>query len=219
MPDPQIDTPEWLTSPNLVPYEIALADMTARADAIALGQARERIWLLEHPPLYTAGTSAKAADLVLPDRFPVHQAGRGGEYTYHGPGQRIAYVHLNLVRRGKDVRLYVSQLESWIITVLAEFGIAGERRAGRVGVWVIDATGREAKIAALGVRVKRWVTLHGISINVTPDLSHFTGIIPCGLANYGVTSFEALGKTISMSDLDAALTHYFPFIFGDIAAK
>ncbi len=217
MTQTKIEPPEWQISPHPVPYELALADMTARAEAIAKGTTRERIWLLEHPPLYTAGTSAKLSDLLLPDLFPVHVAGRGGEYTYHGPGQRIAYVHLNLAQRGKDVRCYVNQLENWIIATLAEFGIKGERRDGRIGVWVIEVSGREAKIAALGVRVKRWVTLHGISINVSPDLSHFKGIIPCGIASYGVTSFEALGKAVSIAELDAALTYHFPFIFGDIA--
>lgn len=212
---------EWTTPPGLAPYAETLAAMEARAAAIADGTAAEAIWLLEHPPLYTAGTSAKPADLTDPDRFPVHSAGRGGQYTYHGPGQRVAYVMLDLNQRGRDVRQFVCALENWVIATLAEFGVKGMRRPGRVGVWVIrhdrpanpDGTPHEAKIAAIGVKLRRWVSFHGISINVEPDLGHFSGIVPCGIAHHGVTSLVDLGLPVTMADLDAALTASFPRAF------
>ena len=182
---------EWRLSPDPVPYEAAVAEMEARADAIFSEQKPELIWLLEHPPLYTAGTSAKGADLIDPARFPVYTSGRGGQYTYHGPGQLVAYVHLDLNKRGRDVRHHVHSLESWAIAALAAYGIAGERREGRPGIWVRKPGGGDAKIAAIGVRVRRWVTFHGIAVNVCPDLSHFSGIVPCGIADAGVTSIEA----------------------------
>ncbi|PCD77114.1 lipoate-protein ligase B [Pseudothioclava arenosa] len=204
---------EWIHSDGLVPYEEALAFMEARAGAIARGEAEEAIWLLEHPPLYTAGTSAKPADLVDPDRFPVYEAGRGGQYTYHGPGQRIIYVMLDLNKRGRDVRAFVAALEGWVIAALAEFNIKGEIREGRVGVWVtrpdkapnLDGSPREDKIAAIGVKLRKWVSFHGISINVEPDLSHFQGIVPCGIREHGVTSLVDLGLPVTMDDLDTAL--------------
>jgi lipoyl(octanoyl) transferase len=212
------DPINWDTAPELVAYPDALADMEARAAAIFAREAPERVWLLEHPPLYTAGTSAKPSDLIQPERFPVYDAGRGGQYTYHGPGQRIAYVQLNLGERGKDIRCYVHALEQWIIDCLGEFGVTGERRAGRVGVWVVLADGSEAKIAALGVRVRKWVSLHGISLNVAPDLSHFSGIVPCGIAQHGVTSLAHLGKTTSMAEVDLSLMRHFPNVLQRLAA-
>jgi lipoyl(octanoyl) transferase len=204
---------EWITTDGLTGYAAAVAFMEARAAAIAAGEADECIWLLEHPPLYTAGTSAKIADLVDPDRFPVHQAKRGGQYTYHGPGQRVAYVMLDVARRGHDVRCFVRDLEAWIIAALAEFNVTGEIRPGRVGVWVTrpdqppgpDGALREDKIAALGIRLRKWVSFHGLSINVDPDLSHFDGIVPCGIRDHGVTSLVGLGLPVTMADLDAAL--------------
>lgn len=197
---------EWKFSKNPVEYADALAFMNKRVEAIHNGEAAECIWLLEHPPLYTAGTSAKDSDL-LDNRFPVYEAGRGGEYTYHGPGQRVAYVMLDLKRRQKkpDVKKYVWQLEEWIIRTLAEFDVKGERRCGRVGIWVKRDEGREDKIAAIGVRIRRWVTLHGIAINVNPDLSHFGGIVPCGIKEHGVTSLADLGKVHDFDALDTAL--------------
>ncbi|MFC4592945.1 lipoyl(octanoyl) transferase LipB [Sphingobium tyrosinilyticum] len=200
---------EWRVDSAPVDYPAALADMEARAMAIFEGEARERVWLLEHPPLYTAGTSAHPAELIDP-RFPVHEAGRGGRYTYHGPGQRIGYLNIDLRERGKDVRNFVHHLEGWMIDALADLGVAARRADGRIGIWTDDLDGREAKIGALGIRVRRWVTLHGFSINVDPDLSHFGGIVPCGLAEYPVTSLAALGKTASMAALDAALEAHFP---------
>jgi len=200
---------EWRVDAAPVEYPAALADMEARAAAIFAGEARERVWLLEHPPLYTAGTSANPAELIDP-RFPVHEAGRGGRYTYHGPGQRIGYLNIDLRERGKDVRNFVHHLEGWMIDALAELGVAARRAEGRIGIWTDDLDGREAKIGALGIRVRRWVTLHGFSINVDPDLSHFGGIVPCGLAEYPVTSLAALRKTASMPALDAALDAHFP---------
>ena len=188
--------------------------MKERAAAIAAGDAPELIWLLEHPPLYTAGTSADPADLVAPDRFEVHQTGRGGQYTYHGPGQRVAYAMLDLRKRGRDVSAFVRALEQWIIDALAAFNVSAERRCGRVGVWVVRSDGREEKIAAIGVRLKKWVSFHGISINVNPDLSHFTGIIPCGIQDHGVASLVSLGKDVSMADMDTALKVSFEAIFG-----
>lgn len=208
---------DWRLSPDPVPYEQAVAEMEARAAAIAAGAAAEQVWLLEHPPLYTAGTSAKPEDLVDPARFPVHTTGRGGQLTYHGPGQRIAYVMLNLKARGGDVRAFVLNLEAWIIDVLAEFGIEGAVRAGRVGVWVdrrqADGSVREEKIAALGIRVRRGVSFHGVSLNVDPDLTHFDGIIPCGLPEFGVTSVRAQGVAADMADIDRALQHHFVHSF------
>lgn len=200
---------EWRVDIEPVDYPDALRDMEARAAAIFAGEAAERVWLLEHPPLYTAGTSADPTEL-LDRRFPVHDAGRGGRYTYHGPGQRIGYLNLDLGPRGKDVRNFVHHLEGWMIDALGELGIAAHRAEGRIGIWTDDREGREAKIGALGIRVRRWVTLHGFSINVDPDLSHFGGIVPCGLAEYPVTSIAALGKQASMAALDAALKAHFP---------
>lgn len=197
-------TLEWRISEQQVSYPDALSWMEARVAAIRDGEKDECVWLLEHPPLYTAGTSAQPQDLLSPDRFPVYSAGRGGEYTYHGPGQRIAYTMLDLKLRRPDVRWFVNALEAWIILTLAEFGVAGERRDGRVGVWVVTPTG-EKKIAALGVRVRRWVTFHGLSINVTPDLGHFDGIVPCGIQEYGVTSLADLGITTTMDAVDDVL--------------
>lgn len=204
---------EWMIDDDPVDYAHAVAFMEARAAAIHAGDAPETVWLLEHPPLYTAGTSADPADLIEPDRFPVHRTGRGGQYTYHGPGQRIAYVMLDLKRRGGDVRRYVCDLEDWIIRTLAGFGIRGERRTGRVGIWVDRGAGAEDKIAAIGVRVRRWVTYHGISINLEPDLSHFSGIVPCGISAHGVTSLADLGVTATMPDLDLALRATFGEVF------
>ncbi|MGH6780526.1 MAG: lipoyl(octanoyl) transferase LipB [Sphingomonadaceae bacterium] len=199
---------EWQESAERIPYPQALADMEARAAAIFADEARERIWLLEHPPLYTAGTSADPAELLDP-RFPVYPAGRGGRYTYHGPGQRVGYVQLNLANRGRDVRCYVSALEGWVIAALGELGVEAWRAPGRIGIWT-DDHGREAKIGAIGVRVRRWVTLHGFSLNVDPELSHFAGIVPCGLAEFPVTSLAALGRNIGMAAVDDALRRSFP---------
>ncbi|MBD8546300.1 lipoyl(octanoyl) transferase LipB [Sphingomonas sp. CFBP 8760] len=196
--------PEWRLSPGLTPYDEALAAMEARATAIAARQADELIWLLEHPPVYTAGTSADPAELVDP-RFPVVPAGRGGRYTYHGPGQRVGYTMLDLNTRGRDVRCFVHALEGWVIAALAQVGLASFRAPGRVGIWTHDAAGREAKIGAIGVRVRRWVTLHGFSVNVAPDMSHFGGIVPCGLPDYPVTSLAALNHGTDMETFDAAL--------------
>lgn len=196
--------PEWRVSPGLTPYDEALAAMEARAGAIATGQAQELIWLLEHPPVYTAGTSADPAELVDP-RFPVVPAGRGGRYTYHGPGQRVGYTMLDLNRRGRDVRCFVHALEGWVIAALAEIGLAAFRAPGRVGIWTLDGEGKEAKIGAIGVRVRRWVTLHGFSVNIAPDLSHFGGIVPCGLPDYPVTSLAALNHDIALETFDDAL--------------
>lgn len=207
-------TVEWRKSSAPVDYPEAVAWMERRVAAIRDGNEAECVWLLEHPPLYTAGTSADPADLLTPDRFPVHQTGRGGEYTYHGPGQRVGYVMLDLKARTPDVRRFVNDLERWVIGTLAEFGIAGERREGRVGVWVVTPGG-EKKIAALGIRLRRWVSFHGISINLNPDLEHFGGIVPCGIQDYGVTSFADLGVTAGMDDLDAALKRQFEKVFGN----
>jgi len=212
---------DWITEPGLIPYPQALAFMEARADAIARGEAAELIWLVEHPPLYTAGTSAKLADLVDPDRFDVFDARRGGEYTYHGPGQRVAYVMLDVAKRGRDVRKFVADLEAWIIATLDQFNVKGERRPGRVGVWVVrddkplTALGEkpEDKIAALGIRLRKWVSFHGLSINVEPDLEHFSGIVPCGIAEHGVTSLVDLGLPVTMDDVDVALQKTFGDIF------
>jgi lipoyl(octanoyl) transferase len=197
------------------PYLEAVARMEREVELIAKGEASELVWLLEHPALYTGGTSAKDQDLVAPNRFPVFQTGRGGQYTYHGPGQRISYVMLDLKKRGGDVRGFVAGLERWIITTLAALGIRGETREDRVGVWV-TRPGREDKIAALGIRVRRGVTFHGISINVSPDLSHFDGIVPCGVSEHGVTSFTDLGLSIKLADVDFALQQQFSLVFGPI---
>jgi lipoyl(octanoyl) transferase len=205
----------WEVSNQLVDYQSALDRMESEALAIAAGDAPERVWLLEHPPVYTAGTSAKPGDLVAPDRFPVFQTGRGGQYTYHGPGQRVAYVMLDLRKRGQDVRAFVAGLERWIIRTLNTFGIAGETREDRVGVWVARP-GREDKIAALGIRVRRGVTFHGISVNLNPDLTHFDGIVPCGVTAHGVTSFADLGIAVEMATLDAALKTKFAEIFAAV---
>jgi len=207
---PQIATEvDWAVAGQLVAYPVAVATMEARVAQIAAGTAGEVIWLLEHPPLYTAGTSAKAEDLVAPDRFPVFQSGRGGQFTYHGPGQRVAYVMLDVRRRfGGDVRCFVKFLETVVIETLARFGVNGEVREGRVGVWVARpeiGPGTEDKIAALGIRIRRGVSFHGLSINVAPDLSHFSGIVPCGISEHGVTSLKALGKHTTVEDVDAAL--------------
>ena len=207
------DPVTWEVAEGLVPYPQAMAVMDAHVDRIARGEEGERVWLLEHPPLYTAGTSAHAGDLVEPDRFPVFRTGRGGQYTYHGPGQRVAYVMLDLRRRGGDVRAFVAALEQWVIDTLADFNVRGERREDRVGVWVRRGS-REDKIAAIGIRVRHWVTFHGISINVEPDLSHFSGIVPCGIREHGVTSLAGLGLPVSMEDLDVALKRNFQRIFG-----
>jgi lipoyl(octanoyl) transferase len=202
---------------GLVPYTDAVTFMEARAAAIADGQAPEFVWLVEHPPLYTAGTSAKAEDLVSPDRFPVHQTGRGGQYTYHGPGQRVAYVMLDLKSREQDLRRFVAALEAWLIRTLDGFNVRGERREDRVGVWVRrpeKGEGVEDKIAAIGIRVRRWVTFHGISLNVDPDLDHFSGIVPCGVTQHGVTSLVDLGLPVSMAEADSVLRREFEEIFG-----
>ena len=218
---------EWAVSEGYVAYEAAVAAMEDRAAAIAAGEAGELIWLLEHPPLYTAGVSSKDGDLLDAARFPVHRSGRGGQFTYHGPGQRVAYVMLDLNQRGKDVRTFVRGLEQWIIGALAEFGVPADVREGRVGVWVVPdnrsaASGmtssgavREAKIAAIGVKVRKWVSFHGISLNVEPDLDHFSGIVPCGIAEHGVTSLVDLGVPATMDEADAALKTGFRRVFGE----
>jgi lipoyl(octanoyl) transferase len=210
-------TPEWRVAPGLTPYPGAVAFMEERAAAIAGGTARELVWLVEHPPIYTAGTSAKDEDLI-DARFPVFKTGRGGQFTYHGPGQRVGYVMLDLKRRGGDVRGFVRDLEEWLIRTLARFNVKGERREGRVGIWVARESnvlgGREDKIGAIGVRVRKWVTFHGVSLNVDPDLAHFTGIVPCGVREHGVTSLHDLGVLVSMADVDVALKQAFAEVFG-----
>ena len=209
--------PEWRAAESAVPYERAVTEMEARARAIAEGRAPELVWLLEHPPLYTAGTSADPQDLIAPDRFPIYRTGRGGQYTYHGPGQRVAYLMLDLKRRKPDVRAYVTGLEDWLIATLGRFGVTGERRKDRVGVWVRRpelGPGREDKIAAIGVRIRRWVTFHGVSLNVDPDLEHFSGIVPCGVRAHGVTSLADLGITVGMNEVDRALKETFAEVFG-----
>jgi lipoyl(octanoyl) transferase len=205
---------ELAVSKGLVPYPAALARMEARVAAIRAGEAAELCWLLEHPPLYTAGTSARPADLLGPTALPVYPTGRGGQHTYHGPGQRVAYLMLDLKRRGPDLRAYIWSLEEWAIQALVRFGLAGERRDGRIGVWLPGPDGREAKIAAIGVRVRRWVSFHGIAINVAPELAHFDGIVPCGIREFGVTSLAALGIPAGLAALDAALIESFPGVFG-----
>jgi lipoyl(octanoyl) transferase len=213
----------WAVSPGLVPYPAALEAMERRAKAIADGQAGELVWLLEHPPLYTAGVSAKPADLLQPDRLPVFQTGRGGQYTYHGPGQRVVYAMLDLRARGRDAHAFVTSLEAWLIAALARLGVVGERRDGRVGVWVEtrggDEAARERKIAAIGVRLRRWVSFHGVSLNVAPNLGHFDGIVPCGIASHGVTSLADLGFPTPMDEVDAALRTAFQEIFGPVAPE
>jgi lipoyl(octanoyl) transferase len=223
---PGIPTPpvEWRIEPGLTDYATALAKMEARANAIRAGEAGEQVWLVEHAPLYTAGTSAKASDLLEPDRFPVFDAGRGGEYTYHGPGQRVAYVMLDLKRRREDVRAFVTALEDWVIDALDRVNVRGEKRDGRVGVWVArpdkpplpDGSPAEDKIAAIGVRLRRWVSFHGIAINIEPDLGHFSGIVPCGITGYGVTSLVDLGLPITMAEFDITLKQAFADIFGPV---
>lgn len=220
-------TVEWRISGGLTDYEAAVAEMEARAAAIREGTARELVWLVEHPALYTAGTSADPKDLVLPDRFPVFQTGRGGEYTYHGPGQRVAYVMLDLKRRREDVRAFVAALEEWIIRTLDRFNVKGERREDRVGVWVvrperpssIPGQPAEDKIAAIGIRLRKWVSFHGIAINHEPDLTHYEGIVPCGIADHGVTSLVDLGLPVTMEDLDLALLESFREVFGPVTPE
>jgi lipoyl(octanoyl) transferase len=221
---------EWLIAPGLTPYPGAEAWMAARADGIAKREADECVWLVEHPPLYTAGTSARPADLKEPDRFPVFSSARGGQYTYHGPGQRVVYLMLDVGQRGRDVRCFVRDIERWVIDTLAEFGVHGEIRSDRVGVWVgrpdkppmADGAMREDKIAAIGIRLRRWISFHGLSINVDPDLSHFSGIVPCGIRDHGVTSLVDLGLPVTMADLDVVLRatfgRHFPMTQTDRAA-
>ena len=211
----------WAVSRALVDYPAALAAMEARAAAIADGRAGDLVWLLEHPPLYTAGVSAKTTDLLQPDRFPVFESGRGGQFTYHGPGQRVAYVMLDLTRRRRDVRAFVAALEAWVIGALERFNVRGEIREGRVGVWVERRTPGEPpveeKIAAIGVKLRRWASFHGISLNVEPDLGHFGGIVPCGIAEHGVTSLVNLGLPVTLDDVDDALRASFREVFGEVA--
>ncbi|MEY4270905.1 MAG: hypothetical protein RLZZ58_2121 [Pseudomonadota bacterium] len=209
--------PDWQVAADRVDYPAALADMEARAAAIHMGTAPERIWLLEHPPLYTAGTSADPAEL-LDRRFPVYAAGRGGRYTYHGPGQRVGYVQLDLAQRGRDVRQFVHAMEGWVIAALGDVGVAARRAPGRIGIWTEDRSGREAKIGAIGVRIRRWVTIHGFSVNIDPDLAHFGGIVPCGIADYPVTSLAALEATATMVDFDAALAAHFAGFLNAVAS-
>jgi lipoyl(octanoyl) transferase len=225
LPVPGSPAVEWRLEPGLVGYDAAVAFMESRVAEIRAGTAGELVWLIEHPPLYTAGTSARPADLLEPDRFPVFKTGRGGEFTYHGPGQRVAYVMLDLKRRREDVRAFVAALEAWIIGTLAAFNVKGERREDRVGVWVVrpgkpplaDGQPAEDKIAAIGLRLRRWVSLHGIALNVEPDLSHFSGIVPCGVTGHGVTSLVDLGLPVTMADADAALRDAFARTFGPLA--
>jgi lipoyl(octanoyl) transferase len=212
LPDKPNDAVEWRVADGFVPYDEAVAAMEARVAAIYARTAGELVWLVEHPPLYTAGTSAEAADLLEPGRLPVFKTGRGGQYTYHGPGQRVAYVMLDLTRRGRDVGCHVWRLEEWMIRVLARFGVTGERREGRVGVWIALGL-HDDKIGAIGVRVRHWVTYHGLALNVAPDLANYAGIIPCGISGHGVTSLAALGIKATMADIDAALRATFDDVF------
>lgn len=205
---------EWRISDEEIDYNQALSFMENRVAEIRAGTAPETVWLLEHPPLYTAGTSANPADLLDPERFPVFETGRGGQYTYHGPGQRVAYVMLDLDKRGRDIRRFVHQLEEWVIRTLGHFNIKGERRDGRVGIWVDRGHGFEDKVGAIGVRVRKWVTFHGIALNVEPDLSHFKGIVPCGISDYGVTSLQDLGIWVTLPEVDSFLMATFDEIFG-----
>jgi lipoyl(octanoyl) transferase len=209
---------EWRRSDAPVAYEAAVAEMERRIAAIRAGAAPELAWLLEHPPLYTAGTSARAEELLDPGRLPVYRSGRGGQYTYHGPGQRIAYIMLDLDRRGRDVRCHVWRLEEWVIAALARFNVKGERREGRVGVWVVGRDGTEDKIAAIGVRVRHWVSYHGVALNVDPDLDNYRGIVPCGIREHGVTSLARLGIPVSMAEIDMALRATFDDAFGTAPA-
>ena len=213
-----LDGIEWRVSEGLTPYRQALAWMDARAAAVRSGEAPECIWLLEHPPLFTAGTSADPAELFNPQGFPVFEAGRGGRYTYHGPGQRIGYLMLDLDKRGRDVRRFVHALEGWMIAALGELGLAAHRAPGRIGIWVGDGPA-EAKIGALGIRVRRWVTTHGFSVNVSPDLSHFAGIVPCGIAEFGVTSLQAQGIAAGTPELDRALIAHCPRFLLEIGGE
>jgi len=221
MPRPDAAPAAWATSTGLIPYPEAEAAMEARASAIADGAAGELVWLLEHPPLYTAGVSAKPADLLDPQRFPVFRSGRGGQFTYHGPGQRVAYVMLDLSARGRDVRAFVTALQAWIIEALARLGVRGDVRDGRVGVWVerpgLGGAAREDKVAAIGVKLRRWVSFHGVSLNVDPDLGHFSGIVPCGVTQHGVTSLADLGAPATLAEADAALKAAFVSVFGPVA--
>ena len=210
---------EWRISDTVVDYQEAIEEMERRVATIRNSTAGELVWLLAHPPLYTAGTSARDEDLLDPRRLPVHRTGRGGRYTYHGPGQRIAYVMLDLHRRGQDVRCYVHQLEEWVIRALGRFDIRGERRDGRVGIWVARPGGREEKIAAIGVRVRRWVTYHGLALNVDPELDHYRGIVPCGIAEYGVTSLARFGVAATMAEVDRALRATFADVFAEAPAS
>jgi lipoyl(octanoyl) transferase len=213
---------DWVIADSPVGYPEAVAGMEEQVAAIRNGAAAERVWLVEHPPLYTAGTSAKTLDLLEPERFPVYRSGRGGQYTYHGPGQRIAYVMLDLARREQDLRKYVATLEEWVIRTLAAFNLKGERRADRIGVWVARpdrGIGREDKIAAIGIRIRRWVTFHGIALNVDPVLEHFSGIVPCGVRDHGVTSLTDLGIPVSMPEVDAMMRHEFEGLFGTTASR
>lgn len=228
MTQPLLTQPvEWTHLPGRADYLQTLHAMEARVAQISAGDAPEAIWLLEHPSLYTAGTSARAEDLKMPGRFPVHVAGRGGQYTYHGPGQRVVYAMLDLNRRGRDVRCFVHAMEEWVIATLAEFGVTGMRRAGRVGVWVArpekpplpDGTPREDKIAAIGIKLRRWVSFHGLAINVEPDLSHFDGIVPCGITGHGVTSLVDLGLPVTMGDVDNALMRTFDTAFATLQSE
>jgi lipoyl(octanoyl) transferase len=214
---------EWRIADGLVPYDLAMAEMEARVAAIHSGAAPEWIWLVEHPPLYTAGTSADEADLIEPGRLPVFRTGRGGQYTYHGPGQRVAYVMLDLTKRGRDVGCHVWRLEEWMIRVLARLGVTAERREGRIGVWVARGRGPNSakiddKIGAIGVRVRHWVTYHGLALNVAPDLANYAGIVPCGISEHGVTSMAALGVNATMADVDAALRDTFDDVFASTPA-
>lgn len=206
---------EWRIEDGLVDYEQAVAFMEQRIADIRAGDAREMVWLVEHPAIYTAGTSADMTDILTPGRLPVHRTGRGGQITYHGPGQRVAYVMLDLKTRGQDVRAYVCKLEEWLIRTLERFTIKGERRQGRVGVWVDKGQGRDEKIAAIGVRVRRWVTMHGIALNVEPDLDHYRGIVPCGISEFGVTSIVNEGIPVTMADVDIVLKETFDDVFGE----
>jgi lipoyl(octanoyl) transferase len=217
LPEGLSEPVEWVVSEGLTGYDEAVAEMEARAGLIADGLARERVWLVEHPPLYTAGTSARDEDLIAPERFPVFRSGRGGQFTYHGPGQRVAYVMLDLKRRQPDLRRFVAALEGWLIGALDAFNVRGERREDRVGVWVRrpdKGVGTEDKIAAIGIRVRRWVSFHGISLNVEPDLSHFDGIVPCGVSQHGVTSLVDLGLPVTMPEVDSVLREAFERVFG-----
>ncbi len=211
--------PHWEVASAPVPYQDAITRMETRAAAIHAGTAPELVWLLEHPPLYTAGTSARPEDLIAPDLLPVFKTGRGGQFTYHGPGQRVGYVMLDLKQRGSDVRRFVNDLEEWLIRTLAAFDVKGERRADRIGVWVARGGGREDKIAALGVRVRRWITFHGVSLNVNPNLAHYAGIVPCGISQHGVTSLHDLGIEVSMAEVDQAMHDSFDDVFGTAPVK